>query len=550
MTRKASSSITSGRGVEHHNHDKVYRTSLLHVYPYEENVEYTPLCPYKEQVNGIMETHLKRYNMKQELKYQENLRAYAEHERKTEPKLTVKNLNYYESVRNRRDTNPVSAKRQLGEPFKGVIITFGNIQDRVLGTITKEEATAIGSDVLKGFEEAFPGFHILGASLHCDEAGAYHLHCDYLIACEKKNWTNGMPVYTGLDNALRELKYEKSPSRYPGKEESPSTYFNTYRNKLLDLIREAMHKQGIELDYGVSLLRYPWKNPSTRWNQAKYKETVELMNALSDYRLQVIDLLDRPELQVGNLESALKVMLSLQDLAEGKYEVQQCAVTHGYEVTAELLDRYVEVCGKICSELLRKIQDIQGSMDSLVKELELQKKNTYALFSEKDKLTMEIRGMERRLHNIQKEAILTEQEVNALPDPKLFTAPDITWMEYTKLKRTAKRAEKLEKLLAEAKAREQEIAAHQEECIRLLQEYYWKIDQDYGSAADMIHDNLENSASVPGLIRKLELDLARANFNNDILSGIIQEAQYEHEQAQLISSMIHGSHKEPEQRQM
>ena len=40
MTRKASSSITSGRGVEHHNHDKVYRTSLLHVYPYEENVEY------------------------------------------------------------------------------------------------------------------------------------------------------------------------------------------------------------------------------------------------------------------------------------------------------------------------------------------------------------------------------------------------------------------------------------------------------------------------------------------------------------------------------
>lgn len=239
-------------------------------------------------------------------------------------------------------------------------------------------------------------------------------------------------------------------------------------------------------------------------------------------------------------------MLSLQNLAEGKNEVQQCALTHGYEVTAELLDRYVESCGKIGRALLRKIQDIQGSMDGLVKELEFQQKDAHALFAQKDKLTQEIREMERRLRELQKEAIMTEQEVNALPDTSFFRGPDLTAKEYSRLRKTAKQAEEREKLLAEAKARHAEITAHQEECIRLLQEYYWQIDRDYGNSADMVHDNLENYAGVPGLIRKLELDLARANFNNDLIGRIIDEAQSDWKQVSHISELIHAKDKDHE----
>lgn len=540
MTRKASVTIISGKGSERHNHDKTYRSTLQHVFPYEENTEYTPLCPYKEQINRIMEPYIKQYNAREQQKYEKRLLAYKARKTKDKPKLKQRSLDYYDDVQREARRNPMNGKMQSRQPFLSLIIMFGNVADRVLGTIRQEEAKEIGYDVTCGFADAFPGFHLLGSSLHLDEMGAFHLHIDFVVACKKMNWTHDLPVYTNFDRALLEMGYAKEPNRYPGKEEAAPTIFNAYRNILLYVIQAAMAKQGIELDYGVSLLRYPGKDPSSRWTQAKYKETVTFQNTLADYRNQMIARLERPDMKVRDLDSALKVMLSIRDLAAGQHEVQQSAYIHGYEVTSELLERYVDSCTVVCASLLGKIRNLQDSVDSLAEELELQQAENYSLFAEKDRLTMEIKAMEHRLNKLQRQekALMTAQEVEELPESKLLAVPHLTAKKYNKLKKTAEWALELEKLLEETKKREQELAAEKEVYRRLMEEYYRKINEDYGNSAEAIHERLEDRAGLPGMIRKLELELVRADFNQGQLRGIADKIEMARAELSVISNKL------------
>ena len=74
--------------------------------------------------------------------------------------------------------------------FRSLIIGLGDKSDRENGKITKEQALRIFNEFLVRFKKDFPYFHILGATVHLDESGFYHMHLDFKPIYERQKIWN------------------------------------------------------------------------------------------------------------------------------------------------------------------------------------------------------------------------------------------------------------------------------------------------------------------------------------------------------------------------
>ena len=91
---------------------------------------------------------------------------------------------------------------------------MGDKSDRENGKITKEQALHIFNEFLVRFKKDFPYFHILGATVHLDESGFYHMHLDFKPIYERaedmefiQELGGGLRCGTGFDEALAGVGY-------------------------------------------------------------------------------------------------------------------------------------------------------------------------------------------------------------------------------------------------------------------------------------------------------------------------------------------------------
>lgn len=251
--------IKKGESSEDHNHLPSFREKLPHVIHPEYGVcEFVPYQKrYKTQINEFARPFIDAYNESREKAFQEAMGRYERGERKTKPRRSdfpKRGYDYYERESTRPYSNPRSNKKELRRVWHSFILGLGDKNDRDEGRITQEDAVSIFGELIERFRQRFHTFLLLGASLHIDESGFYHLHLDFLphFIGKQKYWN----FCTGLEGALEHLgfKKEKSIANYQNK---PAIHYNAMRNWLYRQMEELFHEHGFLLVRGVFEEKYP-----------------------------------------------------------------------------------------------------------------------------------------------------------------------------------------------------------------------------------------------------------------------------------------------------
>ena len=117
-----------------------------------------------------------------------------------------------------------------------------------------------------------------------------------------------------------------------------------------------MEAHGIYLQYGVTRVKHPETDPGKRTRQKMWTATLDLYRALQQFRNEAICLLNKPEMQLSDLKSCVEIINEIRNVVDGRMDVAPIALFHGYRVTTELLDRYVEAAVKVFKGLEKGVQ--------------------------------------------------------------------------------------------------------------------------------------------------------------------------------------------------
>lgn len=257
-----SCTITGGLGSERHNHDLAYREGLDHtntancpeaiieLVPYEKD--------YKTQINELMKPFIDEYNAIVEARLEAAWERYRSGQVKSKPKKKdFKTMDYDYFTAHKDDTiiNPHTKKVEPIPIFRSWIIGIGDKDDRSAGRISEEQARQIFREFIKEFREKFPHLHILGATIHLDEEGFYHMHLDYkpVMAME---FSKGLQCTTSQDTILETMGYKAEQSIINGRDKAP-IMFNALRNQMYYMMEDSMAAAGHRLQYGVSKVKQP-----------------------------------------------------------------------------------------------------------------------------------------------------------------------------------------------------------------------------------------------------------------------------------------------------
>lgn len=153
----------------------------------------------KEFYKKFFEQSLNEYNEKIKKKHPERVKTFDE---------------FYQGIKNNQ--NKKNATKLVYE----AIIQLGNAEK----SPSFEDCYQIYVDYVSKFEKRNPNLKIIGAYLHADEEGAFHLHLDYVPVAECKR---GMKIQNNLTQALlaqsfksekindtAQMKWEKSEREY------------------------------------------------------------------------------------------------------------------------------------------------------------------------------------------------------------------------------------------------------------------------------------------------------------------------------------------------
>ncbi len=278
--REVSCTVTCGKGSERHNHDLEYRSTLEHVHERPEGViELVPYRPYKEQINEAIKPYIDEYNARVDQRYQEAWERYNEGVIKTKPrKRDYKHMeyDYYEEHKDDQRKNPHTGKMEEVPIYRSMIIGIGDQSDRE--RVSELEARKVFEGTVDQFRKDFPDFVILGATMHLDEQGFYHMHLDYKPLYERED-DKGLGVGVGLDGALQRMGYTPEQSIINERDKAP-ILFNAMRNKIYYNVEEQLNKQNIMLQYGVSRTKEPEKDSSTNQRLENWQETQDLQRSM------------------------------------------------------------------------------------------------------------------------------------------------------------------------------------------------------------------------------------------------------------------------------
>ena len=292
-TKEISVTVTCGVGSEVHNHDLEYRVTLKHVHECEDGVvELVDYVPYRDQINELMRPYIEEYNLKVEQRYKDAWNRYDNGLIKTKPRkrdYKIMSYDYYTDHLNDQIKNPVTGKMENMQMFRSMIIGLGDKKDRDEKKITKDQALFVFDWIHKEFMKMFPFLHILGASVHFDENGFYHMHLDYkpIMRISTKS---GLQCSVSQDRVLQEMGFEPEQALINDRDKVPIR-FNTLRNKVYYMAEKGLNQCGIGLLYGATALKDPEKdssknNPLNNWQN--HKDTANILQHNKNIMLATI----------------------------------------------------------------------------------------------------------------------------------------------------------------------------------------------------------------------------------------------------------------------
>lgn len=374
-----SATVTVGEGSEKHNHSIGYRSQELkhtHDTSKETVIELVPYeKTYKEKINELMKPYIEKYNKRVEERWQEAWERFNNGDRKSKPKR--KNyphlgFDYYSDHIKDERKNKKTGKVERLPLYRSLILGIGDEQDKE--KISLEQAKGLFEAVIDQFKIDFPDFKILGATLHADEFGFWHVHLDFFVMYEKVGDHIGLDVGTGLENALKNMGYKPEQSIINGRDKVP-LLFNAMRNKIYANMEQAMKKEGIYLQYGVSKLKDPKKDSSKNQALEDWQATQDKVREMQHQKNKLMDALQVGEGKVKNQDikqaiqsyNALESTLNeLQSVKKSRWDKNKGLIEFS------LLDQLKSLVERLKETLRKCIETING----LVKEnQELRKEN-------------------------------------------------------------------------------------------------------------------------------------------------------------------------------
>lgn len=313
--REISTTVTCGSGSEKHNHDLEYRETLEHVHARSEGVvELIPYRSYEEQINEMLKPYIDEYNEKQQARYQSAWERYNQGEIKTKPrKRNYQPISYDYYNEHKDDTyyNRNTNKQEALPMFRSMIIGLGDQSDRQNGTITEEEAKRVFAKVIEKWEEDFPYFHLLSATIHLDEAGFFHCHVDYKSLYEH-DIGQGLSCGIGHEKALELMGFKPEQSIINGRDKVP-LLFNAFRNKIYSRVEEALADEGIRLQYGVSKTKDPTKDTSKNQKLETWQEQQDTVREIQHQKNVALDIIEADEISPEGLKELMKTATGIEN---------------------------------------------------------------------------------------------------------------------------------------------------------------------------------------------------------------------------------------------
>lgn len=318
MGRQISITITVGVGSERHNHDLDYRKGLPHVHSREDGViELIPYISYKEQINNMMRPYIDEYNRKQEERYKAAWDRYNSGQIRTKPrKANYKPLeyDYYNNHINDTYFNRAMGQYEKMPMFRSLIVGLGDKNDRQNRVITEAEAVYVIRRLVELWPQVFPDFKLLGATLHLDEQGFYHVHIDYK-PLYKTSIDQGLPVGIGQESALEHMGFQPEQSIINGRDKVPIR-FNAFRNKLYQEIEQALNDVGIRFMYGVSEIKEPEKNSGKNQRLSDWQATQDGVLQLQKLKNHMLDIVEMDEVSPQGYAEAIAAAKGIEETME------------------------------------------------------------------------------------------------------------------------------------------------------------------------------------------------------------------------------------------
>ena len=385
--REISVTATVGGGNEIHNHDKEYRETLEHVHQCENGItEFIPYVDYQTKINALMKPYIDEYNAKVEERYQKAWERYKAGEVKSKPKKKDYQKMGYDYYSDHLNDVYYDQHAGLTKPlplWREIIIGLGDENDKNSEVITREEAERIFRNFVQRWQERFPNLVLLGATMHTDERGFYHMHVDYkpLVACEQKK---GLQVSVSHEQAFEAMGLDREQALINGRDKAPLR-FNGFRNACYKILREEMRKEGIYQLEGATAKKHPGKDATRREDLDDFKARNDVWNETQEkalglqHQMNIIyDIIDHGEPSPENVE---KIMNSAGDFNAIMTEIQnspKVAMRDERRVTFHLLDQLrtfgnniAQFLGEIAlafKDLVKQIRTLKNEKDSLEAE--------------------------------------------------------------------------------------------------------------------------------------------------------------------------------------
>ena len=376
---EVSVTVTVGEGSEEHNHDLEYRSTLKHVHDRPDGiVELIPYQNYSMAINEAVKPYIDRYNQRVEERYQAAWDRYNAGEIKTKPRkrdFRKMTYEYTAEVFGEKHRNPHTGKVEEVPLFRSVIVGIGDQNDRQSGRVTEDQAIKIFKTVTGKFQETFPDFLLLGATLHLDEQGFYHAHLDYKpmyekaeLDAEKAQKRRGLDIGTGQDAALEHMGFKPEQSIINGRDKAP-LLFNAFRNEIYRMMESAMAEQGLRLQYGVSAQKDPGKDSSRNQKLEVWQATQDAAREMQHKKNLALDIVAQDNVSPEGLKAAMAAVADLNDTLQQVQDSPKTAFRDGYKITFTLFDQL--------KSMVRSVQETIGhllhKLDQAMADVELYK---------------------------------------------------------------------------------------------------------------------------------------------------------------------------------
>lgn len=326
--KEFSVTVSSGEGSEKHNHDLAYRKKLAHTHDTNRKtvIELVPYKNYRDAINELYKPYIDAYNEERKKAKEEAWERYKNGQRKSKPKAKDYKLRgydvyatYFPEGKQKTVYNKVKGRYEKVHPYRSMIVGLGKASDKEV--ISREEALKVFKDFLKRFEKDFPNLHIIGATVHLDESGFYHMHVDYVPLYEKIGKTKGLAVGNSIENALKSMGYVPEKSIINGKDKPP-LLFNALRNRMYGEMEEAMNENGLAMQYFVN--EKANRSPSERVELSAWQQEQDRLKNAQKAKNRALDDIGTksPELMVLHAKTLETQMECVKTNLLGNVKVQ------------------------------------------------------------------------------------------------------------------------------------------------------------------------------------------------------------------------------------